>query len=165
MQNEKPAFCFITQKVNFHECVLETMFFMIISCLSQDQHNTNYTKTITNSHPCLGIPLYLKNIASKALPSHTIIASEFYSTYPQDVVQVLCLPPTTLNLSMNAFVHPYLVFYVVFISRIIFFLLITSILILILRAVCTHTGGRYYIHDICIVFCEYKILYLFLQLI
>ena len=53
---------------------------------------------------------------------------------------------------MNAFVHPYLVFYVVFISRIIFFLLITSILIFILRAVCIHTGGRYYTQDICIVF-------------
>jgi len=36
-----------------------------------------------------------KNIASKALHSHTIIASEFLSNYPQDVVQVLCLPPTT----------------------------------------------------------------------
>ena len=42
--------------------------------------------------------------------------------------------------------------YVVFISRIIFFLLITYILIFIIRAVCTHTGGRYYTHDICIVF-------------
>ena len=61
------------------------------------------------------------------------IASEFYSTYPQDVVQVLCLTPTTLNLLMNAFVHPYSVFYVVFISQIIFFLLITSIPIFILR--------------------------------
>ena len=40
--------------------------------------------------------------------------------------------------------------YVVFISRIIFFLLITYILIFIIRAVCTHTGGRYYTHDICI---------------
>ena len=93
-----------------------------------------------------------KNIASKVLPSHTIIASDFCSTYPQDVVQVLCLPPTTLNLLMNAFVHQYLVFYVVFISLIIFFLLIISILIFILRAVCTRTGGRYYTHDICIVF-------------
>ena len=53
---------------------------------------------------------------------------------------------------MNAFVHPYLVFYVVFISRIIFFLLITCIQIFILRAVCTHHGGRLYTHDICIVF-------------
>ena len=93
-----------------------------------------------------------KNIASKALRLHTIIASEFYSTYPQDVVQVLCLPPTTLNLLMNAFVHPYSVFYVVFISQIIFFLLITSIQIFILRAACTHTRGRYCTHDISIVF-------------
>ena len=31
-------------------------------------------------------------------------------------------------------------------------MLITSILIFILRAVCTHTGGHYYTHDICIVF-------------
>ena len=93
-----------------------------------------------------------KNIASKALPLHTIIASEFYSTYPQDAVQALCLPPTALHFLMNAFVHPYLVFYVVFISRIIFFLLITYILIFIISAVCTHTGGRYYTHDICIVF-------------
>ena len=30
----------------------------------------------------------------------------------------LCLPPTTLNLLMKSFVHPYLVFYVEFISRI-----------------------------------------------
>ena len=51
----------------------------------------------------------LNKIASKALPSHTIIASEFYSTYPQDAVQALCLSPTTLKLLMNAFVHPYLV--------------------------------------------------------
>ena len=92
------------------------------------------------------------NIASKALPSHTTIASEFYSTYPQDAVQALCLPPTTLNLLMNAFVHPYLVLYVIFISRIIFFLLITYILIFIIRAECTHTGSRYYTQDICIVF-------------
>ena len=99
-----------------------------------------------------------KNIASKALPSHTIIASEFYSTYPQDVVQVLCLPPTTLNPSMNAFVHPYSVFYVVFISQIIFFLLTTSIPIFILRAICTHTGGRYCTHDISIVFIFYHFL-------
>ena len=77
---------------------------------------------------------------------------KFYSTYPQDVVQVLCLPPTTLNLLMNASVHPYSVFYVVFISQIIFFLLITSIQIFILRAACTHTGGRYCTHDISIVF-------------
>ena len=89
-----------------------------------------------------------KNIASKALLSHTIIASEFYSTYPQDVVQVLCLPSTTLNPSMNAFVHQYSVFYVVFISQIISFLLITFIPIFILRAICTHTGGRYCTHDI-----------------
>ena len=97
-------------------------------------------------------PANSKNIASKALPSHTIITSEFYSTYPLDVVQVLCLPPTTLHLLMNAFVHPYLVFYVVFISGIIFFLLITSIPTFILRAVCTLTGGHYYTHNICIVF-------------
>ena len=103
-----------------------------------------YTPMYTSSVWCK-----LKNIASKALTSHTIIASEFYSTYPQDALQALCLPPTTLNLLMNAFVHPYnIVFYVVFISRIIFFLLITYII----RAVCTHTGGRYYTHDICIVF-------------
>ena len=38
-------------------------------------------------------------------------------------------------------------------SRIIFFLLITYILIFIIRAVCTHTGGRYYTHDIRIIFC------------
>ena len=75
-----------------------------------------------------------------------------YSTYPQDVVEVLCLPPITLNPSMNAFVHPYSVFYVIFISQIIFFLLITSIPIFILRAICTHTGGRYCTHDISIVF-------------
>ena len=93
-----------------------------------------------------------KNIASKALLSHTIIASEFYSTYPQDVVQVLCLPPTILNPSMNAFVHQYSVFYVVFISQIISFLLITFIPIFISRAICTHTGGRYCTHDISIVF-------------
>ena len=74
---------------------------------------------------------------------------------PQDAVQALCLPPTTLNLLMNAFVHPYLVFYVIFNSRIIFFLLITYILIFIIRAVCIHTGGRYYTHDICIVFCNH----------
>ncbi len=43
-------------------------------------------------------------------------------------------------------------FYVVFINRIIFFLLITYILIFIIRAACTHTGGRYYTHDICIGF-------------
>ena len=92
------------------------------------------------------------NIASKALSSHTFIASEFYSTYPQDAVQHLCLPPTVLHILMNAYVHPYLVLYVVFISRIIFFLLITYILIFIIRAVCTHTGGRYCTHDICIVF-------------
>ena len=53
------------------------------------------------------------------------VASEFYAPYPQDAVQALCLAPTTLNLLMNAFVHPYLVFYFVFISRISFFLLIT----------------------------------------
>ena len=88
---------------------------------------------------------------------NTIIASEFYSTYHLHVVQVLCLPTTTLNLLMNAFVHPYLVFYVVFISRIIF-LLITSIPIFILRVVCTHTGGHYYTHNICIVFLLINIL-------
>ena len=89
----------------------------------------------------------------------------FYLTYPQDAVQALCLPPTTLNLLMNAFVHPYLVFYIVFISRIIFFLLITYILIFIIRAVCTHTGGRYYTHDIYIVVLLSNFYYLFLQLI
>ena len=99
--------------------------------------------------------------ASKALPSHAIIASEFYSTYPQDAVKALCLPSTTLNLLMNAFVHPYLVSYVVFISRIIFFLLITYILIFIIRAVCTHTGGRYYTHAICIVFLIIFFLFIF----
>ena len=39
-----------------------------------------------------------------------------------------------------------------FISRTIFFLLITSIPIFILRAVCTHTRGCYCTHDICIFF-------------
>ena len=102
-----------------------------------------------------------KNIASKALPSHSIIASEFYSTYPQDVVQVFCLLPTTLNPSMNAFVHPYSVFYIVFIRQIIFFLLITSIPIFILRAVCTHTGGRYCTHDISIVFIFNQLFYIY----
>ena len=62
---------------------------------------------------------------------------------------------------MNAFVHPYLVFDVVFISRIIFFLLITSIPIFILRAVCTHTAGRYYTYNICIVFLLSNCFYIF----
>ena len=48
-----------------------------------------------------------------------------------------------------------------FISWIIFFLLITSILIFILRAVCTHTGGRYYTHDICIVFLINFLIFIF----
>ena len=60
-----------------------------------------------------------------------------------------------------AFVHPHLVFYVVFISRIIFFLLITYILIFITRVVCTHTGGRYYTHDICIVFLIKFLIFIF----
>ena len=34
----------------------------------------------------------------------------------QDVMQVLCLPPTTSSLPTNAFVHPYFAPYVVFIS-------------------------------------------------
>ena len=46
----------------------------------------------------------------------------------------------------------YSVFYVVFISQIISFLLITFIPIFISRAICTHTGGRYCTHDISIVF-------------
>ena len=53
---------------------------------------------------------------------------------------------------MNAFVHQYSVFYVVFISQIISFLLIPFIPIFILRAICTHTGGRYCTHVISIVF-------------
>ena len=61
----------------------------------------------------------------------------------------------------NAFVHPYLDLYVAFISRIIFFLLITYMLILIIRAVCTHTGGRYYTHDTCIVFCNHFFIFIF----
>ena len=36
-------------------------------------------------------------------------------------------------------------------------LLITSTPIFILRAVCTHTGGHYYTHNICIVFLLIKL--------
>ena len=64
-------------------------------------------------------PLGLFSIISPkpdTLPSHIITVSEFYLAYYQDVVQVLYLSPTILNLSMNVFVHPYLAFYVIFIS-------------------------------------------------
>ena len=129
------------------------------------QNNDHLRKELTTVRQCILLVFGAnsKNIASKALPSHTIIASELYLTYPQDVVQVLCLSPTTLNLLMNAFVHPYLVFYVILISRIIFFLLITSILIFILSDVGTHTVGICYTHDICIIFfkeniCFYNLL-------
>ena len=77
-------------------------------------------------------------------------------------MQVLCLPPTILNPSMNAFVHQYSVVYVVFISQIISFLLITFIPIFILRAICTHTGGRYCTHVISIVFIFESIFLIFI---
>ena len=57
-----------------------------------------------------------------------------------------------INLSTNAFVHPYLAFYDVFISLKTLFLSITSILIYILEVLCIHTGDPNCTHDICIVF-------------
>ena len=74
---------------------------------------------------------------------HTIIVSEFYLAYHQDVVQVFCLPAIILNLLMNSFVHLYLPFYVVFISLKTLYLSITFILMYILEARCTHTGYPY----------------------
>ena len=67
-------------------------------------------------------------------------------------MQVLCLPPTIFNLSMNAFAHPYLAFYVVFISLKTLFLLIIPTQIYNLDILCSHTEDHNCIHDICIVF-------------
>ena len=78
---------------------------------------------------------------------HTITVSDFYVTYDQDVVQVLCLPPIILNLLMNAFVHLNLAFYVVFIISLkTVYLSITFILIYILEARCTYAGDPYCTH-------------------
>jgi hypothetical protein len=46
-------------------------------------------------------------------------------------------------------------------SRIIFFLLITYILLFIIRAVCTHTGGRYYTHDTLYFFNQIFFIFIF----
>ena len=74
-----------------------------------------------------------------------------WSSYHQDVVQVLCLPPIILNLLMNAFVHLYLAFYVVFINLKTLYLSITFKLIYILEAQCTPTGDPCYIILYCIL--------------
>ena len=78
-----------------------------------------------------------------------------YLTYHQYVVQVLCLPQTILNLSINAFAHPHLAFYVVFISLKTLFLSIISTQIYILEVLCSQTGIHNCTHDIFIVFLPY----------
>ena len=62
------------------------------------------------------------------------------------------MPPTILNLSMNAFVRPYLAFYVVFINLKLLFVNFFNIEIHILEVLCTHAGDPNCTHDICIVF-------------
>ena len=56
---------------------------------------------------------------------------------------------------MNAFVHLYLAFYVIFISVKIFYLSITFIMIYILEARCTSSGDPYCAHNIVLYFVPY----------
>ena len=85
----------------------------------------------------------------------SITVSEFYLTYHQAVVPVLCLPPIILNILKNAFVHLYLPFYVTFTSLKTLYLSITFILIYILEARCTYTGDPYCTHNIVFYFLPY----------
>ena len=67
-------------------------------------------------------------------------------------MQVLCLPPTILNLSMNAFAHSFFGFNAVFISLKTFFLSITSTQIYILEVIYSHIADHNCTLDICIVY-------------